>query len=82
MSDFWDERKKFEKSNQFILRDWTKMILVTDLQNAMGETYHFEIEPETDANSIPTRPAGDDVVLNIFIPIATSPTPPLNNRTS
>lgn len=71
MPDFWDERKKFEKSNQFIIRDWTKKLIVIDLKNAMNEKYHFEIEPEADANSVPTRPAGDDVVLNMYFPIAT-----------
>ena len=74
MPDFWDERKKFEKTGKFILRDWTKMVIITDLDNAMHEKYHFEIEPEADANSVPTRPAGDDVVLNMYFEIA-SPTP-------
>ena len=40
----------------------------------MHEKYHFEIEPEADANSVPTRPAGDNVVLNMYFPIA-SPAP-------
>jgi hypothetical protein len=75
MPDFWNERKKFEKTGKFILRDWTKKLIVIDLNNAMGEKYHFEIESEADANSVPTRPAGDDTVLNMFFPIA-SPTPP------
>lgn len=71
MPDFWDERKKFENTGQFILRDWTKHNLVLDLTNSLGEKYHFRIEPEADANSVPTRPAGDNVVLNMFIPITT-----------
>lgn len=70
MADFWSERKKFEKSGQFKIVDWTKKLLVIDLQNAMGETYHFEIEPEADASSIPTRPANDNTVLNMHFPIA------------
>ena len=70
MADFWDERKKFEKTGKFILRDWTKKTIVIDLQNAMGETYHFEIEPEADASSVPTRPLGDDVNMNLEMPIA------------
>jgi len=76
MADFWDERKKFDKSGNYKTYDWTKKIIVLDLQNSIGELYHFEIEPDADANSVPTRPANDDTVLNIFMPIA-SPTPPL-----
>lgn len=51
------------------MRDWTQVTIIIDLQNAMGELYHFEIEPEADANSIPTRSSNDDTVLNIYLPL-------------
>lgn len=71
MADFWTERAKFEKTGNFITRDWTQKTIIIDLVNAMGEKYHFEIEPEADASSVPTRPLGDDVKMNLEMPIAT-----------
>lgn len=58
-----------------ILNDWTNCTLVLDLTNSLGEDYHFEIEPEADASSIPSRPTsspGDknqDVILNMYMPL-------------
>jgi hypothetical protein len=64
------------KGEMVVINDWTQDTIILDLTNALGELYHFEIEPNADANSVPTRPGNDDTVLNLFIPIA-SPTPPL-----
>lgn len=52
-----------------ILNDWTGCTLILDLTNSLGEEYHFEIEPEADANSVPTRPHNDDTVLNMYLPL-------------
>lgn len=52
-----------------ILNDWTNCTLILDLTNSLGEEYHFEIEPEADASLVPTRPAGDDTVLNMYLPL-------------
>jgi hypothetical protein len=59
------------KGEMVIINDWTKDTIILDLTNSLGEQYHFEIEPEADANSVPTRPANDDTVLNMWMPIAT-----------
>ena len=59
-------------SDKPIINDWTKETIVIDLTNSLGEQYHFEIEPEADPSSIPSRPAGgptDDVILNMFMPL-------------
>jgi hypothetical protein len=62
------------KGEMVIINDWTQDTIILDLTNALGELYHFEIEPNADANSVPTRPANDDTVLHLWMPIA-SPTP-------
>jgi hypothetical protein len=38
-----------------ILRDWTHRTLTVDIENSIGETYHFEIEPGEKSDNIPTR---------------------------
>jgi len=52
-----------------IVRDWTEKTIVIDLTNALGEQYHFEIEPNADADKIPNRQNNDDTVLNMLLPI-------------
>ena len=78
-SDFWTERAKFEKTGNFITRDWTQKTIIIDLVNAMGEKYHFEVEPEADAGAVPTRPANGDTVLcgNGILLFPRYSTPPL-----
>lgn len=38
-----------------VLRDWTHRTLTVDIENSIGETYHFEIEPGEKSDKIPTR---------------------------
>lgn len=56
-------------ADKVIENDWTNCTLILDLTNSLGEQYHFEVEPEADANSVPTRPYNDDTVLNMFMPL-------------
>ena len=72
MADLWDERKKFEKSGEYILNDWTGYALVLTLTNSIGEKFKWNFEPEADASSIPTRPTNDDTVLNMYLPLLDS----------
>ena len=61
-----------------VLRDWTHRTLTVDIENSIGETYHFEIEPN-EADNLPTRstssPADKNwkkdksVYVNVFLPI-------------
>lgn len=44
-------------NNDKCIRDWTEETLVIDFTNSLGETYHFEIEPNADPNIIPFRPS-------------------------
>ena len=71
MMDFWDEIKEFEQSGKYKINDWTNKIIVIDEINSLGESYHFEIEPEADLNSIPSRPIADEgkTSLLLYMPI-------------
>ena len=37
-----------------VLRDWTHRTLTVDIENSIGETYHFEIEPK-EKDNLPKR---------------------------
>lgn len=57
------------------IRDWTKETLVIDIDNSLGEKFHFEIEPGAKDN-LTTRasdaPGRKDVeratIVNVLIP--------------
>ena len=52
-----------KKSNESqIIRDWTNETIVIDMENAIGEKYHFEIPPGADPKSVPLR-ASDSPTL-------------------
>jgi hypothetical protein len=38
-----------------IERDWTQATLVLDIQNALGEKFHSEIEPAATLGDLPAR---------------------------
>lgn len=72
--DFWDERKQFEQSGQFVVNDWTNKTLTLDIQNSIGELYHFEIEPNASTSGILSRSTDDPDgknILHIHLPIIT-----------
>jgi hypothetical protein len=74
MNDVWEQRKQFEKSGKFITRDWTKHTLSIDLQNSLGEKFHFDVEPEADAKSVSGKSnmgVTDGIILHLLMPIAT-----------
>lgn len=37
-----------------VLRDWTRSILTVDIENSIGEHFHFEVKPG-ETNNLPTR---------------------------
>ena len=59
------------KGQDIIILDWTQDTIIIDLTNALGEQYHFEIEPKADLNSIPSRPIADEgkTSLLLYMPI-------------
>lgn len=65
-----------KKNDSKVIRDWTQKILVVDLVNSLGETYHFEIPPYA-VDNLPTRPSDrpasknkNAVYVKAHIPIA------------
>lgn len=38
-----------------IVRDWTGQTLTIDVQNALGERYHFEVPPSEKVENLPPR---------------------------
>lgn len=58
-----------------IVRDFTKATLVVDVQNSLGEKFHFEIEPN-EKDDLPVRvsdaPGGKNpraTVINMLFPL-------------
>lgn len=58
-----------------IERDWTKGTLVLDIDNSIGEHYHFEIKPNekdnlpTRASDAPLSESKNKRVINLHLPI-------------
>lgn len=38
-----------------VIRNWTHSTLTVDIENSIGEKYHFEIAPGEDSSKLPTR---------------------------
>jgi len=56
-----------------IVRDWTGQVLTVDVQNALGENYHFEIPPSAKVEKMPPRYGdtgfGGKCQLTIIVPV-------------
>ena len=40
-----------------IERDWTDKVLTVDIENSLGETYHFEVKPGEKSDKLPSAPS-------------------------
>lgn len=49
-------------------RDWTNKILVLDLENSIGEKFHFEIEPN-EKDTLSAHVPNNKTSVSITIPI-------------
>lgn len=61
------------KSGGGKVRDWTKKTIVIDLENSLGEKFHFEIKPG-EKDNLPARPSSSPIttggaVINLIMPL-------------
>jgi len=53
-----------------VLRDWTHRTLTVDIENSLGEHYHFEIEPGEKSDKLPPASHPDKIFVQAIMLIA------------
>lgn len=55
-----------------VLRDWTHRTLTVDIENSLGEAFHFEIEPGEGLGNLPPASHSDNIATKVIMPIASA----------
>lgn len=52
-----------------VLRDWTHRTLTVDIENSIGETYHFEVKPGESSKELPPASHSEKISVKAVMPI-------------